>query len=79
MTFYLNYLQDYLIDVFYEINKLKSDMKQKPSFKQTNFLQILTCLGQFEWRIPLFWSNILDSLVLNMGHSYKLIREITQS
>ena len=65
-----------MIDIFYDIVKLKTDRTQKPSFKQTNALNILTAFNQFEWRIPFFWLNMIESFVDHMGHSNKIVREI---
>ena len=65
-----------MIDIFYDMVKLKADKSQKPSFKQTNAIHILTSLNQFEWRIPFFWLNMIESFVDHMGHSNKLIREM---
>ncbi len=76
MTFYINYFQDFMIDLFYDIAKFKADKSHKPSFKQTNALHILTSFNQFEWRIPFFWLNMIESFVDHMGHSNKLIREL---
>lgn len=68
-----------MIDVFYEINKFKSDSKQKPTLKQTNILNLLTAFNQFEWRIPLLWSNITDPFITNMSHTSKSVRELMPS
>lgn len=79
MTFYLNYFQDLMIDVFYEISKSKIENKPKPTAKQINVLNLLGTLNQFEWRIPLLWSNLTDSFLLNMSHPNKSIRELMPS
>jgi hypothetical protein len=86
MTFYINYFQDLLIDTFYEINKLKTDItignkqptaaQKASSNRHTNILHLLTAFNQFEWRVPLLWSNLTDSIINNMSHTNKAIREI---
>ncbi|CAF0997060.1 unnamed protein product [Brachionus calyciflorus] len=77
MTFYLNYLKDGLNRVLNELSCL--DTRTKPSFKLTNFLQLLTSLSQFEWKIPNFWNDIIQRLTDFMGHTNKLVREIIYS
>jgi hypothetical protein len=76
-TFYLNYFKNLLVDIFSDLSKLKSDTsKQKSSFKLTNCLQLIACMNQFEWRIPMFWSYLIEPLFESMDHSNKLVREL---
>ena len=44
-----------------------------------NTLQLLTTFSQFEWRIPKFWSSLLELFQNNLGNNYKLVREILPS
>lgn len=74
MTFYLNYFKDGLVKILNELSLM--DLKTKPAFKMINFMQLLTSLSQFEWRICEFWNDIIEDLIHFMGHSNKLIREI---
>ena len=79
MTFYLNYLNELTKRVF----GLNDSIQQKDveslasasSFQQSSCLQLLSALSQMEWRIPAFWSNMLDIFLSNMTHPYKAIRE----
>lgn len=86
MTFYINYFQDLMIDVFYELNKLKSadNKNQKSSSASSSssltrhacVVNLLTAFNQFEWRVPLLWANLTDSIIANMSHANKLVREL---
>ena len=76
MTFYINYFQDLLIDLYYDLVKFKAENKQKPSFKQSNILQLMISLNQFVCRMPFFWNNQIEPLIEQMSHSNKIIREI---
>ncbi|RMZ98657.1 proteasome activator complex subunit 4B-like [Brachionus plicatilis] len=74
MTFYLNYFKSGFVKILNELNVM--DVKTRPAFKMTNFMQLLTSLSQFEWRIAEFWNDLIEDITYLMGHSNKLIREI---
>ncbi len=73
MTFYLKYFTDLTTKVFGPAG-VKQD-SSITSFQQTSYLQLISALNQFEWRIPTFWSNLFDMFLNNMSHPYKAIRE----
>ena len=72
MTFYLNYFKNLIFDTFNDLNRQKTEKKYASSLKQTNRLQLLACMNQFEWRIPLFWDYLTQSLFENMDHPNKV-------
>ncbi len=78
MTFYLNYFHKTLIEVLG--SSLSSANKQGTkisSFKSSNFIQLAyNCLNQFEWRIPRFWSELIQPLFESMTNQNKAIREL---
>ena len=85
MTFYLNYLNELTKRVFGLTTNVstKSIHQQQDSealasassFQQSSCLQLLSSLSQMEWRIPTFWTNMMDIFLSNMTHPYKAIRE----
>jgi hypothetical protein len=79
MIFYLNYYKDLMFQVYRELDSSNSENKHKSSFQQVNTLQLFSTFNQFEWKIPKFWSNLLDLFQNNFGSNFKLIREILPS
>jgi hypothetical protein len=86
MTFYLNYFIDLAKKIFGTSSEHLEQLSNKndaniaaSSFQQSSCLQLLACLNQQEWRIPLLWSSLLDIFSNNMTHPYKAIREKNSS
>lgn len=75
MTFYLNYFQALFLNA---LNSLKTNSLESKasSFEHLNALQLMSALGEFEWRIPKFWSSLLIPIQENMGNNNKLLREL---
>lgn len=73
MTFYLNYFSDFAKKLF---KPNECGEVGATSFQQSSFLQLIgSSLNQMEWRIPSFWSDLLNIFLANMSHPYKAIRE----
>lgn len=75
MTFYLNYFQALFLKALSSLRNNTAESKAS-SFEHLNALQLMSALGEFEWRIPKFWSSLLVPLQENMGNTNKFLREL---
>ena len=75
MTFYLNYFQELFLKSLGSL-KANSMESKASSFEHTNILQLMSTFGEYEWRIPKFWSALIVPIQENMSTTNKLFREL---
>lgn len=79
MVFYVNLMKKKSEQLFDDLSRSKAESgnrQKSTSLKQANFLQLVACMNQFEWRIPAFWSDLVYDIYNQMDNSSKTIREL---